>query len=61
MKEKSIEYIINNGFELSHNHSYNNISAFIKDKDLIFVNQKGLIFSTPNVIEKYFKNGKRES
>jgi hypothetical protein len=61
MKEKSIEYIINNGFELSHINSYNNILAFVKDKDLIFVNQKGLIFSNPNVIEKYFKNGKRES
>jgi hypothetical protein len=61
MKEKSIEYLIKNGFELSHNHSYNNISAFFKDKDLIFVNQKGLIFSTPNIIEKYFNNGKRES
>ena len=61
MKEKAVEYIINNGFELSQINSYNNILAFFKDKDLIFVNQKGLIFSTPNVIEKYFKNGKGQS
>jgi len=54
MKEKAFNFVTNKGFVLSETHNYNNITAFIKNKDIIYINNKGLIFSSPIIMEKYF-------